>query len=541
MIRKSFLLLIFLAGILIISNAQDNIGESGCFAPIAKSMAGLEDLHYVKSALSGNARKSTQGKFSQSQAVKAIKNAGTEMGFTYTGKVQELLDFYTSDTQRGRTEIMLGLSVDYLPLFEAVLKKENMPLDLMYLPMALSSLNTKTTSAWGATGLWQIMFTNGKIYNLQIDSYVDERRDPGKSTRSAVAYLKDLYAIYLDWELTIAAYSNSPASVNKAIRKAGGSKKYDDLYPFLPIETRDYLPAFTACYILARHYDQADLNPVQIQIPNFTTEEPVLKRMHLGQVADALDIPLALVQDMNPEYKSSIIPSTSAKILGIKLPEDRIQRFRAMGDSIYSFNDTVYFPRTKRINIVTEVNPQQTENNSNGSNQETNGEAGSQTTNGTTTSAPKAPENKTRLTYTVKEGDNLGAIAGMYHVGVSEIKHWNNLRGDVIKVGQKLDIYVSDTRAAQYKGVDQKTTGQKQSSGNNKAESGNGAKTTQGQQKQADKSTASYTWHTVKSGETLSKIASKYDGVTADEIISLNKIKDPKKIQPGQKLKIPKN
>ncbi len=505
------------------------------FDPMVKSLYGLQELSYVKTALSGQPSRQSTGKISQNHAIKTIKNAGSPIGFSYTEKVQDLLDFYTSDSVRRNVEIMLGLAPDYLPMFESILKKEELPAELKYLPMALSSLNTRAVSAWGASGLWQLMFTTGKLYNLQIDSYVDERKDPEKSTAAAVAYLKDLYGVYLDWELTIAAYTNGPASVNKAMRKAGGSRKYDDLYPFLPAETREYYPAFIACYIIASHPDQGNLKPIAVEVPNFRQKEPVEKRLHLGQIAGALSIPLPLLQDMNPEYKSSIIP-VGTKSQWVKLPLDKINIFSALGDSVYAFQDSVFFPSSKRANVVTEPPVQQIDKADTGQQTQTEDQTTSSSSGKVIQQDGQRADHshKTKLEYTVKEGDNLGFISGWYDVSIADIKRWNQIKKDIIKVGQKLEIYVPEAKVNQYKGIEGMTFEQKQK----KSSPAQAVKPDPARQK--TQSASGNTVHTVGKGETISGIAAKYPGVSADDIMKLNNIKDPRNLQVGQKLKIPK-
>ncbi len=489
------------------------------FTPFRKSLQGLEDLNYVKEAVRQQSHRGSISRISSSQAVRSIRTASPVIGFEYTDRVQAILDFYTSQEVRKGVEIMLGLAETYLPLFKEVLTEEQMPVDLMYLPLALSSLNVKAVSDWGASGLWQIMFTNGKLYNLQIDSYVDERRDPVLSTRAALQYLKDLYGIYLDWELAIAAYSSSPSSINKAIRKAGGSKKYTDLYPFLPVETRDYLPAFSACCILLIHYEQTGLKPYAIEVPNYRNKEPVTRRLHLGQVAEMLEIPLPLLQDMNPEYKNSIIPATG-KVFYIKLPSEKIAAFRLFADTIYSFKDSIYFPVKKNL-VVNDMAQ---------TSQDVNGKMAQVQSN-----VQINPQNKSKLTYMVKEGDNLGYISGLYNVTVTQIKHWNNLRNDIIRVGQVLDIWVPESKANQLKEIDGKTHIQKQP-----ASAATGTSSQSAQTDRSSSASTGFSWYTVKSGDNLTSIASKYSGITADDILKLNKIKDPRKLRPGQKIKIPK-
>ncbi|MFO7722057.1 MAG: LysM peptidoglycan-binding domain-containing protein [Bacteroidales bacterium] len=499
------------------------------FRPFERSLAGLGDLHYVKQAVGNQVRKGTLTRIASSQALKVVKSASPALGFEYTDRVQEFLDFYTSPQQRKGVEIMLGLSDTYLNTFSQQLDELGMPADLKYLPMALSSLNTRTVSDWGATGLWLIMFTNGKLFNLQVDSYVDERRDPVKSTRAALQYLQDLHKIYLDWELAIAAYTSSPSSVNKAIRKAGGSKKYTDIYPYLPVETRDYLPAFTACFILMNQLDKTGLKPYDIDVPNYELREPVAKRLHLGQVSELIDIPLALLQDMNPEYKSSIIPA-GTRTYEIKLPVDKIPVFRSLADSMYQFKDSVYFPVRRNV-VVSDIVAATPENGT-----KSNGTA--QVEQNTT----RNTQNRTKLTYTVKDGDNLGYISSWYNVGVSDIRGWNSLSGDVIRVGQTLDIWVPESKASQYKGIDEMTFSQKQATGSSTtttAQAKTNAKPATSNQSRTT-SSGSYSWYTVKKGDNPSTIAAKYPGVSANDIMTLNKISDPRTLKEGQKLKIPR-
>jgi membrane-bound lytic murein transglycosylase D len=524
---KKVLLLIWLLPLAVLG--QGTLPDAG-FRPFERSMSGLEEFHCVKQATRNQANSGTLTRIVSSQAVKVVKGANPAIGFEYTERVQQFLDFYTSPQQRKGVEIMLGLSETYIKTFSTQLNEMGMPADLMYLPMALSSLNTRTVSDWGATGLWLIMFTNGKLYNLQVDSYVDERRDPVRSTRAALHYLQDLYKIYADWHLAIAAYTSSPSSVNKAIRKAGGSKKYTDINPYLPVETRDYIPAFTACFILMNQLDKTGLKAYDIKVPNYEVREPVAKRLHLGQVSEMLDIPLALLQDMNPEYKSGIIPA-GTRTYEIKLPIDKVAMFRAMGDSVYLFKDSVYFPVRRNV-VVGDIAASAPENGT-----KTNGNAAVEQP-----AVSRNTQNRTKLTYTVKDGDNLGYISSWYNVGVSDIRGWNSLSGDVIRVGQTLDIWVPDGKAAQYRGIDEMTFAQKQATGSSTTTTAQAktqaqpAATTQSK----PASTAAFTWYTVKKGDNPTTIAAKYPGVSANEILTLNNISDPRTLKEGQKLKIPK-
>ena len=515
-----------------ITNAGMAASDPG-FRPFISSLKGLEEFTFIKQEISNQSHKGSITKITGSQAIKFIKASSSPIGFEHTDRVQDFLDFYTSQEMRRSVEIMLSISGHYMDLFATVLKEEGLPAELKYLPASLSSLNTRAVSAWGASGLWQIMFTSGKLYNLQIDSYVDERRDTEKATRAAAQYLKDLYDIYGDWELAIAAYSSSPSNINKAIRKAGGSKKYTDLYPWLPVETRDYLPAFTACFILMNNYEKTGLKPYNITIPDFSKKESVTQRLHLGQVSEVLDIPLELLKEMNPEYKNGVIPAGGREYL-IRLPSEKAGLFALYSDSIYAFKDSVYF-QIRRTYVVSDVTPVQATSTS----QNARPQAQTQTQ-----AAPSAPDtrNRTKLTYTVKDGDNLGYISQWYNVGVSDIRQWNNLRGDIIRVGQVLDIWVPNARANHYSGIDGMTFDQKQKHSGAVTTSSQQSTTT-GRASSSASSTSStssaFTWYTVKSGDNPTTIAAKYPGVSANEIMTLNNIKDPRSLRPGQRIKIP--
>lgn len=508
---------------------------------MAQRLKSLEDLSFVKQSVQHQSHRGNLSKISSAQAIKTIRGANNTLGFEYSERVQEFLDMFTSDQNKRGTEIMLGLASGYLPLFESYLVEEKMPVDLMYLPMALSTLNTKAVSTWGASGLWQIMYTNGRLYQLQIDSYVDERRDPAKATRAALHHLKDLYAIYSDWELAVIAYTSSPSNLNKAIRKAGGSKKTIDLYPFLPTETRDLLPAFTACFILMHNVEKTGLKPYEIQNPAFFLRTPVDRRLHLGQVAEVMNIPLPFVMDMNPEYKTGIVPAGSHKTYWIKLPPDKQHLFAEWSDSIYKFKDSIYFPSRRSIVVSDVAASLQSESAGNGQTAQTHPQEQIQTPAQppVAPAAPATPANRTKLTYTVKEGDNLGYISSWYNVSVSDIRSWNSLKGDVIRVGQVLDIWIPNSRASRYTQIDSMTFSEKQA-GTTSGTAQQAKPATTPTKPQAAATKGGFTWHTVKSGETLTGIAAKHPGVTADDIMTLNSIKDPRSLQVGQKIKIPK-
>lgn len=493
--------------------------EAMDFSPFTQSMKGLKEIYYVKKALNGKTHQGNAVALSTNQCKKMIKSAGSSLSIQYTTQVKDFVDFYTASHHSGETEIMFGIADHYLPRIEEILINKGLPTDLKYLPLALSSMNYKNVSDWGASGFWQIMYTNGKLYNLKIDSYLDERRDPIKSTHSAVAYLKDLYDIYLDWELAIAAYTSGPSNINKAIRRAGGSKKITDLYPHLPKETRNYLSAYVALMILHKNMHSANLTPLKIEVPYEGSEVEINEKLHIEQVSKVLQVDIDLLRVMNPQYKSDIIPAGRKNYL-LVLPTELNEQFAGLKDSIYNYNDSVYFVNIKR-DVVSDKAPS------------TKSSTKSSSSSSSTPTVTYSTKGKTKLTYTVKSGDNLGYISDWYDVSVAEIKYWNNIHGNMIKVGQKLVIYKKNSVAAKYKNIDKMSFDQKEKKS---TASTTKKKTTT---KKSTSNKGKYTWYTVKSGDSPYTIAQKYPGVSADDILEFNNIKDPRNLKVGQKLKIP--
>jgi len=503
---------------------------AGRFGPFDRALNGLGELHYVQQS-AGLPQQGQIKRINEQQAAKALRSADPALSLEHTEVVQELIQYYLQPANRHHVEIMLGLAESYIPLFESFLLEEGLPADLKYLPMALSALNTRAVSQWGASGLWQIMYTNGRLYKLQIDSYVDERRDPVQSTRAAILHLKDLYGIYQNWELAIAAYTNSPSNVNKAIRKAGGSRKYADIYPWLPVETRDYLPAYAACFIMMQQYELVGFKPFKITNPLQHMRASVSNRLHLGQVADVLNVPLQMLLDMNPEFRSGVVPAGNSRVYWIKLPAEHHDQFTLHADSIHRYRDTLYFPARHAL-IYSDVSPQIQDEAEQGDHDENIEPAVTPPPAQPVT--PSVPAGRTKLSYTVKDGDNLGYISGWYDVRVSDIRSWNGLSGDVIRVGQVLDIWVPEGRVSKYREIDRMTFAEKQRGATTASRS-----STASTRQPSSAASGSFTWYTIKQGETLSAIAARYPGVTADEIMRLNNIRNPRSLQVGQRIKIP--
>lgn len=428
-----------------------------------------------------------------------IDSLHSAIQLSYNDIVRNHIELYTVK-KRQQVATMLGLSEYYFPIFEEVLAANCMPLELKYLPVIESALNPVAKSRARACGLWQFMYPTGKMYKLEINSFIDERFDPVKSTESAVRFLGDLYNIYGDWILVIAAYNCGPGNVNKAIRRSGGKKNYWDIYYHLPRETRGYVPAFIAAMYAFNYYEQHKIYPVECTLPQLCDTIIVNDALHFEQICKNMDISMEELRDMNPQYFKDIIPAGFGKSYALRLPYNYIGTFIDNQDTIFAYNRKKYFDDSDRT-----ANP--------------NERFKRYARYGGTTG------DRARLVYTVKSGDVPGSIAQQFNVRLTDLKYWNNLnRRMTIRVGQKLVIYVSEKKAAQY--AHKATYGGKVS---NKADAPK-LETIDGE----------FIYYTVKRGENLWTIAKKYPGVSNKDIMKWNGISESKvkDIRPGQKLKI---
>lgn len=325
----------------------------------------------------------------------------------YNEVVRKFIDMYATRL-RQKVAFMLSANNFYMPIFEEALDLYDLPQELKYLPVIESALNPTATSRAGAVGLWQFMLTTGKIYGLKNNSLVDERRDPVKSTRAAVRYLKDLYEIYNDWNLVLAAYNCGPGTINKAIRRAGGEKDFWTLYNYLPKETRGYVPAFIAANYIMTYYCEHNISPMEMRMPEGTDTIQVSKNLHLQQVADVCKINIDQLRALNPEFKKDIIPGNEEPY-ALRLPNNMISCFIEHEDSIYNYKPELYQKRRATVAVAT---PQNT----------------------SATSSRKAVYHK------IKNGDTLGGIAAKYGVSVKQIRQLNGLKGNNIRAGKSLRI-----------------------------------------------------------------------------------------------------
>jgi membrane-bound lytic murein transglycosylase D len=424
---------------------------------------------------------------------------------TYNRQVRNYIHVYTGK-RRELLENLLGLSEYYFPFFEEIFDSYDIPLELKYCAIIESALNPRAVSRAGATGIWQFMYGTGKRYGLTINSLVDERRDPYKSTDAAARFMRDLYRIYNDWLLVIAAYNCGPGNVNRAIRRAGGKKDFWEIYYFLPRETRGHVPAFIAATYSMNYYMEHGLQARPSSLPIPVDTVMISDNLHLEQVSGVLGIPLQLLRDINPQYKHDIIPGRE-KPYALKIPVQYAMQFIALEDSIFAYRDSVYF------------NPQK---------------ATRSPSYYTSRYVPKPPPpNMEKVAYTIKSGDNLGYIASWFNIRVSDLKYWNNIYGTTIRSGKKMIVYVPKDRADYYSGVDKMSFADKQKSIGKEVSPPATPRVPAGGSNNQD-----YELYEVRSGDTLWDIARKYPGVSDTDLIRLNGLSDGNRIKPGMIIKI---
>mgnify|MGYP004462813859 FL=1 len=342
----------------------------------------------------------------------------------YNDVVQKLIDRYSGHLRRS-VSLMLGTQNFYMPIFEQALESYGLPLELKYLPVIESALNPNAVSRVGATGLWQFMLQTGKQYGLEVNSFVDERRDPVKASYAAAHYLSDLYKIFGDWNLVIAAYNCGPQGINKAIHRAKGLTDYWDIYPYLPKETRGYVPAFIAANYIMNYYCDHNICPMVAELPAKSDTIMVNRDIHFEQIAKVLNIDIETLKDLNPQYRRNII-NGSSKPSSLRLPAMAIASFIDQQDSIYSC--TVDNFQNKRTEVdITE--PQKEYSSSKYSSRSRKSASRS--------SRRKRGRGKS---VTIRQGDTLSDIARRNGTTVSKLKKLNKISGSSIRAGKKLKV-----------------------------------------------------------------------------------------------------
>ncbi len=387
-------------------------------------------------------------------------NQNTPFNIEYNESLESVINSYLK-RRRGLIERMLTLSQFYFPLFEQELSNYDIPLELKYLAVIESALNPRAKSRVGATGLWQFMYPTGKMYDLDISSYVDERSDPIKSTEAACKYLAKLYGIFEDWDLALAAYNSGPGNVNKAIRRSGGYTNYWNIRNNLPRETAGYVPAFLATMYLFEYANEHGLQPKNAERPYFQTDTiRIKKNISFKQISELVNVSEEELEVLNPSYKLNLIPFVEGEDYVLRLPITAIGKFVSNEDAIYAYAEKELKKEEKPL--------------------------------------PQFVNTKDQIRYYVKSGDYLGKIAERHGVGVSQIKRWNNLRSNKLKIGQRLLIY-GKTSTSVVKNTTKRT--------NTKRAIPAGSKI-----------------HTVTQGDSLWTISRKYPGISVDNLKQWNNL-----------------
>lgn len=459
----------------------------------------------------------------------AVLNSQTPIDLEYNRHVKGYINMY-ANRGRNQTARMLGLAEIYFPMFEATLDKYNIPLEIKYLAIVESALNPTAGSRAGAKGLWQFMYATGKMYGLKQNSMVDDRFDPYKATEAACRHMLDLYAIYHDWNLVLAAYNSGPGNVNRAIRRAGGLKDYWAIWPFLPRETRGYVPAFIAVNYIFNYAAEHNIYPIDPgilhnQIDSITVRDVI----SFDQIAEFMHLPIEDVKFLNPAYKEGIIPAVNGQKYILRLPRKHINYFIDHEDSLYAFKSKKGIEREKLLAKIKQAKQRSIHYVRSGENlgliaqryrtsvsrlKAWNGLRNSRIYPGqklivySPGNAPRASSSRRQSApsngfHQVRSGENLGLIAKNYGITVSQLKAWNNISKNLIRPGQQLRV----------KAVEQKT------------------------QSSSSSPDGKIIYHTVRSGDTLWDIAKEYNS-TIDSIRKLNKMGSSSRLKPGQKLKV---
>lgn len=477
--------------------------------------------------------------------IQRLQSMQSAVSLSYNNTVKNFIAMYTVRKPK-QVAVMLGLANYYFPMFEEALAKYGLPMELKYLPIIESALNPGANSVASAVGLWQFMYGTGKMYKLEISTFVDERRDPLKATDAAVRYLRDLYNIYNDWHLVIAAYNCGPGNVNKAIKRSGNARDYWKIYYKLPKETRGYVPAFIAANYVMNFYQSHNIFPKSPDFPIITDTIMVNDYLHFNQVSEVIGLPVEQIRSLNPQYRRDIIPASKERAYSLVLPQDEISAYLENEGTIHNHRRTEFFPNNQI------VNPQ----------------------NYYASQSPSDIKGRDKITYTVKSGDNLGLISAWFRVRTSDLKFWNKMRSNFLKAGQKLTVYVPEGQGEYYSNVSKMSKAEKQKSLNQKPTvSLAPALATSAKNKPAEKTAEKVApaeasektlaevvetgkkdsstvkpatqptgdeivYYTVRKGDNFWSIAKKFPGVSNHDIMKINNIKAANSLKVGQVLKI---
>lgn len=440
-------------------------------------------------------------KVSDKVILERLENINSYITLPYNEKVRNYIILY-SEKMPTKMGHMLALSEYYFPIFEETFNRYGIPEELKYMAVIESALNPTAVSRAGAKGMWQFMYSTARHYGLKINSYVDERMDPVKAADAAARYLSDAYKIFGDWNLAISSYNCGSGNVLKAIRRSGSNKDFWKIYEFLPRETRGYVPAFVGAMYAFTYYKELGITPEPVSMPAHVDTFHISKLLHFQQISELDSIPMQTLRDMNPQYVHDIVPGKGTEYT-LRIPYQYSGAFIEHEDSMYTYKVKELFTPSTLQNIA---------------------ESGT---------------NSGSIVYRVKSGDYLGRIAARYHVTVNQLKKWNGLKSNNLRIGQKLVIYGNGGPAASKSTSNATSKTASQAS----AATATSGKTTSASTKTTTATaqtatTGEYVTYKVKAGDTLYQIAKAYPGVSANDIMKYNGIGT--NIKPGMTIKIPK-
>ena len=484
--------------------AQDTASVDDSYDPIVANLDSLVTLNYIQRLNFATAGMDASGDFKPldipSYSDEVYRSRMTKIQspivLSHNPQVREYIDLYSIHRRQLAARVM-GLAHFYFPVFEEALDRNGLPLELKYLAIVESALNPTAVSRAGATGIWQFMLATGKLYGLKVNSYIDERRDVTKATYAACEYFKNMYDIYKDWLLVIAAYNCGPGNVNKAIVRSGGKTNFWEISSYLPRETRGYVPAFVAVTYLMNYTAEHNLVPVPPVISYYEADTVYVdQKVSFKEISSAIDVPVEMLQYLNPIYKRQIIPDGDDSYV-LRLPVSKIATY---------------------LNVCDKIFPPGLDN----------GAAFASGDDGSLD--PTMFVSRTVKKYhTVKKRETLASIASKYRCSAGDIKRWNKMKGSKVYRGQKLMVYATIYERADTARAEAKIDSLKVPAVSDTA------KKTEASPKG---STVKIIHHVVERGDTLWNIAQRYNGMTVQKLKQLNGIRNANVLKPGTKLKV---
>ncbi len=485
--------------------------------------------------------------FSDEEYIARMSKISCPIPLSYNRYVKDFIDLYAYK-RRALTQRVMGLSNLYFPMYEEVLDKEGLPLEFKYLSIIESALNPVAVSRVGATGLWQFMYSTGIIYDLKVNSFTDDRRDPVKSTHAACKYFKDMYSIYGDWLLVIASYNCGAGNVNKAIKRSGGKKNFWEIMQYLPAETRSYVPAFIAVTYVMNYSREHNLYPITPAYSYFQVDTiNVTKQVNFNVLANQIDLPLDVISFLNPIYKKNYIPDTEERYT-LRLPTNKIALYMAKEEQILALST----PAPKPVMpVVARVVARDTSS--------TDSTVVAQQTDSSGVNTVEQPEVKTQYkfvdkkvvkTHIVRKNESIASVAAIYNMSAAELKRMNRLKSNKLLKGQRLSVNTTVKVKVPIENNNQ-ANNKSNSAQNNSVIANESSSKSVNEVTQADTTITDnantnatnqvkqpkYVYHLVQPGDTLWNIAKRYNGVTIEMIKNINNLRSSQ-LKVGTKLKV---